>query len=358
MSPAVPLVSTALMLVIVPARALVDPAGVTVTFWPFLTSVRVASGNSKLTWALPLPTMVIAPALDAEPFDSSTVPTVPAMGASSSALSRSSCAACSACSACSSLALADATWAALTVAVVVDELLDEPDLVLDEPDVVLDDPVPLWPPVPPLPDGCTNCCTTVCRFAVASLTCARASPHALSSASVGSLASMIASWSSTVADGLADGDSLSVGVGSADGLAVSVVVSDGLGLADGLSLVDGDGLAVGSGTAPNTGSQATSSAATAVVSAVVAASRGAGLMVTPPCAPDPLPPEPLEPEPLEPEPLELELEPDEPVRLLVLVGFCAEYRFALASATDVSASSTANCSGPFLSTASTSPAST
>ena len=81
--------------------------------------------------------MVIAPALDAEPFDSSTVPTVPAMGASSSALSRSSCAACSACSACSSLALADATWAALTVAVVVDELLDEPDLVLDEPDVYM-----------------------------------------------------------------------------------------------------------------------------------------------------------------------------------------------------------------------------
>lgn len=84
-------------------------------------------------------------------------------------------------------------------------------------------------------------------------------------------------------------------------------------------------------------------------------SNTAGSTVTPPVPapePDPDEPEPDDPDPDDPDPdRDPETVPDEE-------GCSAAYRVAFASATDVSASSTASCSGPFFSTASTSPAST
>ncbi len=135
--------------------------------------------------------------------------------------------------------------------------------------------------------------------------------------------------------------------------------TDGLALGVAEELADGDVEAVGSGsgTVPKTGSHAVRSSVTAVVTAAVAASNAVGSMVTvraAPAEPDPDDPAPVDPDPADEDP-GFAPEPDE---LLALDGCCAAYSDALASATVVSASSTASWSGPFFSAASTSPAST
>ncbi|MEZ5090806.1 MAG: hypothetical protein R2719_14505 [Micropruina sp.] len=122
----------------------------------------------------------------------------------------------------------------------------------------------------------------------------------------------------------------------------------------------GDGEPLGAGVVPSTGWQAFVSAATAAVNRSVTFSSAVGSTVTPADAfdPDAVPelPEPELPEPELPEP---EL-PDRAVEVdrAALLGFCAEYSAAFACATEVSACSTASCSGPLFTVASMSPART
>ncbi len=69
------------MLVIRPESASLAPGGVTETSCPLVISLRVLRGNSKVTTALPAPTIVIVPALELSPTLNPTSPTVPEIGA-------------------------------------------------------------------------------------------------------------------------------------------------------------------------------------------------------------------------------------------------------------------------------------
>ena len=341
--PLVPLVSSVLIAVSLPFIAVVEPAGVTVTSWPTVTSDLVFSGSCRVTTALPLPTMVIVPLLAESPLVSPTTPTVPAIGATRVAASRSSLADCRSCSAFSRSALADATARAL-----------------DEVAVAPDEDEGFFTVVGIEGFGVVRSVTTACRLVFAASTSALAFAQSCSSALVGSLASRAFSCEAdVVGTGTACVVALAaVVVSAAVGVAVGVAVADGdavavaAGLApdDAVEVADAVGVAVGVGSGagriePNTGSHFWASSSTARLIREAAARSTAGSMVTVFPVPEP------EPEPL-PEPL---LEPD---LLLVVVGFSAAYSEAFAWATEVSAFSTASFSGPVFSVASSSPAST